>query len=421
MVLGFERVRTERELVEMTAKAEALYLNSPNKENPEALQAELDGLWTSQFGSLDPEVDADRVKFRQARAGWDTIVSGINEQVRNDAAKALQDSIEDDVTMLARTEYGDNGRIDWDRMNDRLVNELKISGPRANDIMLATARELAETNADPELLDAVPDKWANGAASFRSIPRNVDAMAASRRAAENQRDYNIRREEAASAAALKARQQQNSAQVMFDIINGRSRKIAVGNLVNAGELTPEEGRALVAFEGSPAIAGADGNGSADWSLVTQIEVGLRLGQLSQADVIEAANGAGFVGREGASAIKSLLETARMTLDDRLKTPEAIMYQKELEARSNPLQSPFDALNFDGDKDRIDRTNQVTLLRLYQENLLADMKPLPAMLKAIKEGEIPTVALPKMTGPQIDALLEAGTIDETQAIDLYNQL
>lgn len=419
IILGYESVRTEREIVDLKNRATALYQNSANKGNPAALQEELDGLYREMFGGLDPEVDLDRAKFRQVRSAWGAILDTINQAESEATAQALQDDLENDLTVLARDEYASTGRIDWDALHDKIMETAKIDGTRANEIMAATARELAETNADPELLDSIPDNWANGHASFKTVPRFADALAASRRAAENQRDQNIRLEEARSAAALKARQQQNSAQVMSDIIDGKSRKAQIGALVLAGELTPEEARALVAFEGSPAIAGKDGDGSANYNLVNALEIGLRLGTKTQADVIAVADQIGS-GREGHSALKALLETARLTLDDRLKTPDAVAYRDELKARSTPLQSPFD-LNFNGDRDRRERTAQATLLRLYDENLLADMTPLQAMRKAIEDGAVPSVELPKLTGPQIDAMLEAGEIDEARAIELYNQL
>src|SRR5262245_28156003 len=62
-VLGYESVRNERALVDLEREAVNIYQTSANRDDPQAFQAELDALFMSKYGGLDPEVDADRATF----------------------------------------------------------------------------------------------------------------------------------------------------------------------------------------------------------------------------------------------------------------------------------------------------------------------------------------------------------------------
>lgn len=421
IVLGYESIRTEREIVELRHKAAALYQNSANKLNPVALQGELDALWTSEFGGLDPEVDLDRAKFRMARSAWGAIVEEINNTAATEAAQIRQDALENDLTILARDEYENTGRIDWHAFHDKIMKDGRVPGARANEIMAATARELAEVGADPELIDSIPDNWSDGTASFKTIPRFVESLGSSRRAAENQRRYNEERAQREAAAALKAQQASNGASVVANIIGGKSQKETVRQLVSAGGLTFEDAMSLVRFEESEAGLGGSGseNGWVNYGLVTAFRVGLRQGNLVMSDVIQNLDQLGG-GKDGAAAISSLLELAEQSQDSRLQTPDAKNTRAILAAQYNPLQSDLD-LDLDGTQHRAEKERQALALATLDSYIIGGLEPAIAAQK-VRE-EVPPLDAPettrRLTIAEIDKQLADGLIDQTRANELYN--
>lgn len=423
ILLGYESIRTEREIVELRDGATALYQNSQNKHNPAALQAELDAFYASEFGDLDPEVDLDRAKFHKVRGAWGAIVETINTQAAAEAEQVRQDNMENDLVILARDEYANTGRLDWHNMHGKIMEDGRIPGSRANEILAAMARELAETGADPELIDSIPDHWPDGTATFKTIPRFAESLGSSRRAAENQRRYNDERAEREAAIALKQTQSNNAASIVGNIIGGASQRERVQQLVRTQGLEFETSMALIRFEESVSNmkggANASDSGGVNYTLMRDLEIGLHTGTMTIDDVLRQVDDIGW-GKDGGNAVSELLKLSKTVLDDRLQTPEAKNMASILAAEYGRQQGAL-TVNFDGSLDVAQRTHQAQALAMFNEHVLRGETVAKAAMR-VRTEHPPLEARSKTMKPlevgEIDALYSRGEIDDEQRVRLY---
>ena len=411
-LLAYQHVKTQSALADLSREAAATYENSPNKDDPAALNQELDQLYAKHFGGLDPEVDADQHIIRQASEGWSHITSHINDVMAADAKQRVKDDVSSAASNVIDTEYSAAKSIDFQAMNDRVLPLLGAQD--TNDLIASRTIDLAIRNGDPSLIDKMPRAWHSGAPTPAAIPRYADALRNGRQAADNQRVHNANVAAAQLKADRKSLSDSNEAGVVASILNGRQMDSTIRDLVSRGDLEPEKARALVEFGRS--YSNNQEAGDVDVRTSSALEIGLRTGTLSQSDIVDAANaGALGSGKAAMTEMSRLFGIASSTKDAKLTTAEAKGFREELKERTKPTQSPLSP-DFNGTAARDQSVIQATALRHYDESVLKGVAPSKAMQDAI--STLPAESKVKqLTTDDIAAMHARGEITESQATDM----
>lgn len=417
---GYTKIKNDSALVDVQREAAALYENSPNKDNPEALAQELDGLYKKHFGGLDPEVDLEKLTLNQVNPAWQRIVAGINEKATADATARVQQDVEQSASNIAGAQYASAGTLNFQELNAKLLP--LVGGQRTNDLLVQQAVDLAIRHGDPTLIDKLPAKWDSGAPGPASLPKYTDTIRNAREAATNQRAHaeNVAREEA--SRQLKQDQETAAAGVVGEILGGQNVTTQVQQLVQNGALTSTAAREIISFQRT--FGDTRDDGSVNVGASARIEAAIYKHQFDNVEDVIAATqsvGAGIKGRQEATRLLGLYRAQR---NDPQETPEVKGYRDLVEAQTKTKQSIF-SLDFDGSQARADDVRKATALRLFNEMIAKGVKPEKAAADSIAAvPEVDVKANLPPTAAAATALLRArvaaGEITEAEAIQLLNK-
>ena len=366
--LGFERVRTERSLVDTRRAVEEAYAGFDKTGTPEELNELIDGVFKSQYSGLDPEDDIDRQLMDGILGGLEQIRTEINTRHADDITQLQAEQIEGDLIVIARDDYEMDGEVDYAGLNERLRET--VGGTRGNDILVSIVTDLAITNGRPDLIEKLPATWEDGTPSPRNVKRFTDALRNARIQAENQRLHNERLADAQDVEELKARRQQAESEIMLGILSGRETTGSVAALMEQGVLLPNAARTLLNFQES--FSDDLSSGTVNDAASAELEVGLYTGDMTITDVIEAASegrlGNGRAMRDELSRLMRLAGSVQTVAEQRLGTPEAKRYQSEIKSLLTPNKDAF------GNPDAIELQTQAEALRVYDARVAKGENP-----------------------------------------------
>ena len=367
--IGFERVRTERSLVDTRRAVEEAYANFDKVNgSPAELNEVIDRIIQQEYGGLDPEDDLERQILDWTSPSVEQIRAEINTRYSDDLTQVLSEQIEGDLIVIARDDFATDGEIDYAGLNERLRQTL--GGTRGNDILVNIVSDLAITNGRPDLIEKLPATWADGTPSPRNVKRFTDALRNARIQAENQRLHNERLADAQDVEELKARRQQAESEIMLDILSGRETTGSVAALMEQGVLPPNAARTLLNFQES--FSDDLSSGTVNDAASVELEVGLYTGEMTITDVIEAASGgrlgSGRAMRDELSRLMRLAGSVQTVAEQRLGTPEAKRYQSEIKSLLTPNKDAF------GNPDAIELQTQAEALRVYDDRVAKGENP-----------------------------------------------
>lgn len=299
-LIGFERVGDQRALLDMERQAQEWYASEFDKQSGthDDLQAGLDNIYKSQFDGLDPESDVERARMEHVVDEWERINSAVRGQFDEDVLTQQAEKLQADFFEIAGADFEDDGIIDYEALNESMMPV--IGGPASNDLIVSIITDLAIKNGRPDILDAMPDTWANGTPSPKHINKYDDTMRNSRQAAEAQRVYLERVAETEEDDALKDIYELSERAHMESILGEQDITSQLLDDVTNNRISSEKARTLINFQRSyqdAQIAGTPMTAES-WDSYADLEVklltGALVGQEAQ-DAITAAVDAGTLG------------------------------------------------------------------------------------------------------------------------------
>ena len=328
------------------------------EEQLQALNATIDELYQQQYGGLD-DPDAAEVlvprmeKYRQAKlqeliethramaqekidADLQSVVRGYAESAREAALEANPDVEPFEVSASAGFDYlGLHAR----------VRALK-PGAETNDTYFAILKDIAIRTGDPDLLRNIPERWADGTPSFRSIPGFNDKILAAEQQAEAMRDANAK----AHAKALKEQREAEEAALAAQgyelALTGTNPTAFVLEQMRAGMLPGKMGNSIVqAYRSAQEY---DANGTTDPDLLMSLQARVLSTPESVTDEeIYAAWGQGAFGDpnqpEATEALRQMLkdrEQSRSNAKDLATNPRATAYVDRFKTSFSPKVDPI---------------------------------------------------------------------------------
>jgi hypothetical protein len=249
---------TAREATFMKVKAEADWAADQKRfdetldsEDLDSLSAEeldlrISELVTDQIGGAD-ESDtyanqyaafAGEYRVQRIRDHQDRIALALNEQGQANLVAATEARYDDHAAT------GDP--FDYQSFHTDAVN-LSPGGAEANDLMMTILATQAITNADPSLIDNIPDEWADGQRTFKHIPSFQSKILNAR--AQAQAALDARNNAAAKAAKLEAEQNEEAAlnQAYLMAANGIDPTGFLSQQVENGIVGQDKARPLTGF------------------------------------------------------------------------------------------------------------------------------------------------------------------------------
>lgn len=414
--LGYMRVRTERALIEDRNELVQKYLAEFDKETgtPDELNAFIDEFFQERYAGLDPESDVDEI----LGAGLADNLEGIRRELLEDFSADLrerqQDEIEGDLYAIARDDFGADGEIDFKELHERMLPTL--GGSRANELLVSIAADVAISQGRPDIIDNLPAQWPDGTPGPKNVKRLADTVRNARISAENQRRHQERLAESQGEAELREQREAAEVNVMLGILEGREVSVQVSNLLQDGLLSPEAGRTLLKFQ--DAQADNFSAGTVNDSVAADLEVKLYTGEADVTDVIEAAGegrlGSGRAVKSELTRLLSLAGSVRTIAEQRLSTPEAKRFEKEISSLLTPAKDAF------GNPKPIELQTQATALREYNERVANGESPAEARNAVLEEAARRRQVTQQATSEarqdspeELLRLLEQGAISDTE--------
>lgn len=299
------------------------------------------------------------------------------ESVRND----LQTS----YATVAADELNKSGKLDVEKMHGEMLPTL--GGKDTNTVLVKILADEAITRGKPELLDAVPDRWADGTPTFKKSPQFVDYLRTARQAAENQKVHLDGLAQQQEVKQRKADKQQAEDTLMGAILNKQDITAQTAGLLRQHVIDGETARTLLNFQESYSRQ-REGH-AASFGAIASLESSIYSGQSGQADVMNAYNrgtfGYGESAQKEVSRLLSLVSSQERSQNDNLfSKPEYRTYFDEL---SSIYQARKDIL---GNPDAVSAQLEREAIRTYREKVIAGTSPLQArseVLGSIKPSQV----------------------------------
>lgn len=230
------------------------------------------------------------------------------------------------VYEIARGQY-EEGTFDYNDINTIIAGEPGapglFEGADRNKVFFQIISDLAIRNADPELLQNIPDEWPNGVKSIKNIPEYADQL----RRAENQ----ARAAREAEVKAAKAEQDLLEDEAMSQFTKELMGLTTSGDTAGAYKLLEVARREIPWMEGDDlvelfnSVSQMDNvidEERRDNAAVSALTLAVNTGQATARDVFLAWQGGSFgEGKQAVAAMSSLMQLATRRTREMRETPE----------------------------------------------------------------------------------------------------
>lgn len=422
---GAARLRGNADLVlEIPKIREQLLKEDLDSMTDDEVQARVAELITASFGGVDkehPEYVA-------------TVAAGIQafelQTIEDHRNNVIETAREEDASRLAITlkaDYEGTGEgygsrtFNYEYLHSEALRQR--DRPDVNPFMADFLTKEALDQADPSIIDNIPDAWPDGTPTLKSIPKYAEALRSARDAAQSKRDRMDAAKLKEEAADLTKIQDQTIAYLATKMEAGDNGEAEASAALRDGHITYQQWRNLNTDR--DALNDNFEKGVVNDNFAFEAEQRIRNGEKFE-DVV---GGQAYMLGSGTARNSEYFRLQQLSVkmqDDRLRAPEVTRWGDVIKAHLTPVTSN-DIFGLGGTSGQLqaDRVKLATAQGKYVDEVLAGKEPAAAYRVAMEYvGADPKAPLTAIANPaaRIQQRVLSGELTEEQAIaELSNDL
>lgn len=373
-----------RRFIEDEAELSDLYETKFDKATgtAEDLNKFIDGFLHERYGNIDDKEVAKALVPQMGKLRED-MMTRYTTEVRETVKQDMQTN----YAVIAADELEKTGSLDVAKLHSEMLPT--IGGKDTNAVLATIVANEAVSRGKPELLDAVPDRWADGTPTFKRSPQFDDYLRNSRQAAENQQAHVRQLLDTEERKQRLAAKQHAEDELTNAVLNRQDITAQTSKLLTSGVIDGETARTLVGFQES--FSKQREGHAANFGAIASLESSIYAGKAAQADVMSAYSqgyfGYGESAQKEVSRLLSIANSSRAQNSELFGNPAYRTYFDEL---SSIYQARKDIL---GNPDPVSAQLEREAIRTYREKVIDGTSPLKARNEVLESIKPTSVQMP----------------------------